>query len=340
MKVAVIGGAGYVAGELLRLLIGHPEVRQLRAFSRSRAGRSIGEIHPALAGRTAQRFESAAPAEAAAGHDVVFLALEHGESSRLLAGLLGADPGLVIDLAADFRVRDLSLHERYYGPHAAADLAATFHYALADVAGTELRGLKRLAVPGCFATATQIALRPLAKLSFVSPPVAFAVTGSSGAGARSRETTHHPARANNFFAYSVGGHRHEAEIVEQWRAWAGPEAGEPRLLAHSGPFVRGIHLTLFARLATPTDVAPLTQRAWAGRPFVRVLQAPPELTHVVGTNQALVHAATSANGHDVVVQVAIDNLIKGAAGQAVQSMNLSLGLDEEAGLRLSGIFPC
>ena len=203
-------------------------------------------------------------------------------------------------------------------------------------------------MPGCFATAAALALRPLAIASRGSGAAGpsqgaipmFAVTGSSGAGAQLKETTHHPRRASNVQAYSVLGHRHEAEIAERWRAWAGRSAPSPRLLTHQGPFVRGIYLTLHARGEFPADGAGLVAKAFAGRPFVRITGGPPALTHVLGTNLALIHAAVSAAGDEIQISVAIDNLIKGAAGQAIQAMNLALGIPETAGLPLAGAFPC
>lgn len=344
MKVAVIGAAGYVGGELLRLLQGHPAVSEWIATSRSQAGKPIGEIHPALAGQGEVRFSGLTPGEAARGRDAVILCLEHGESSRLAAEVFDAGPGLVIDLAADFRIHDPALHRRYYGAHPAPELVHRFRYGLADVLGEQLRGATAIASPGCFATAAQLALYPLAGLPLAAPPALFAVTGSSGAGALPKPTTHHPARAHNLFAYSVFGHRHEGEVLEQWRAWTGRPAADMRLMTHSGPFVRGIHLTLHATLAEgrslqPGEAAGLVSRAWAGRPFVRVTEQPPQLTHVVGTNQALVHAAQSEDGREVQVLVVIDNLVKGAGGQGLQALNLALGLPETAGLEAAPVFP-
>jgi len=349
MKVAVIGGAGYVAGELLRLLLQHPEITECVATSRSQAGRPIGEVHPALAGVTGARFAGSTAGETARGRDVVFLSLEHGESSRIAGEVFAAGPGLVVDLAADFRVQDLRLYQHYYGSHPAPELVGRFRYGLADIAGAKLAGAAAIAAPGCFATAAQLALYPLARAGLDVTPSLFAVTGSSGAGGRPKETTHHPTRAHNLFAYSVLGHRHEAEVLQSWREWVGHSDAAARLITHAGPFVRGIYLTLHAFLppdvritgGTPGATAGEWYRdAYAGRPFVRVLDTPPELTHAVGTNYALIHATESPDGREVQVSVAIDNLVKGAGGQAIQAMNLALGINECAGLTAAAAFPC
>jgi N-acetyl-gamma-glutamyl-phosphate/LysW-gamma-L-alpha-aminoadipyl-6-phosphate reductase len=342
MKVAVIGGAGYVAGELLRLLLQHPAVEECVVTSRSQAGQLIGAVHPALAPVTDARFAGAEPGEAARGKDVVFLSLEHGESSRVAAGVFEARPGLVVDLAADFRVQDLSTYEHYYGAHSAPQLVSRFRYGLADVLGRKLAGAPAIAAPGCFATAAQLALFPLARAGVSVSPSLFAITGSSGAGGRPKDSTHHPTRANNLFAYSMLGHRHEAEVLQSWREWVGSPDATARLMPHSGPFVRGIYLTLHAFLPQGTrgNASDWYRDAYAGRPFVRILDAPPQLTHAVGTNYALLHASQTPDGREVQVSVAIDNLVKGAGGQAIQAMNLALGLDECAGLTAAGAFPC
>jgi N-acetyl-gamma-glutamyl-phosphate reductase len=349
MKVSVIGSAGYAGGELLRLLLQHPEVTECVATSRSQGGKPISDVHPALAAVSDARFSGATPGEASHGRDVVFLCLEHGESSRVAGEVFEAGPGLVVDLAADFRVRDPRLYEKYYGPHAAPELVHRFTYGLADVAGCRLRGATAIAAPGCFATAAQLALYPLAFAGLDVSPSLFAITGSSGAGVQPRPTTHHPMRANNVFAYSVLGHRHEAEVLESWREWVGRPDATARLMTHSGPFVRGIYLTLHAFVPRPLSIragepgtiaARWFREAYANRPFVRVVDAPPELTHAVGTNYALIHAVESESGEEIQVTVAIDNLVKGAGGQAIQAMNLALGFDERAGLTAAGIYPC
>jgi N-acetyl-gamma-glutamyl-phosphate reductase len=345
VNIAVVGAAGYAGGELLRLLYQHPEVREVLATSRTRGGAPVADTHPALATITDARFSSAEPGEIARGRDAVFLCLEHGESSRIAGEVFAARPGLVVDLAADFRVRSRALYERYYGEHAAPDLLPRFCYGLADVVGEGLRGAGAIAAPGCFATAAQLALYPLARAGVDVAPSLFAVTGSSGAGVQPRPTTHHPMRAHNLFAYSVLEHRHEAEVLQSWREWVGRPEATARLMTHSGPFVRGIYLTLHARLPRESAIDSATVASWfreayAGRPFVRLLDAPPELTHAVGTNYALINAAVSDDGTELQVMVAIDNLVKGAGGQAIQAMNLALGIDEEAGLRGGGMYPC
>jgi N-acetyl-gamma-glutamyl-phosphate/LysW-gamma-L-alpha-aminoadipyl-6-phosphate reductase len=349
MKVAIVGAAGYAGGELLRLILQHPDVTECVATSRSQGGRPIADVHPGLASLSDARFLDAAAGEVSRGRDVVFLCLEHGESSRLAGEVFQAGPGLVVDLAADFRVRDPGLYERYYGAHQAPELVPRFAYGLADVVGCRLRGATAIAAPGCFATAAQLALYPLAFAGLDVSPSIFAVTGSSGAGVQPRATTHHPMRAHNLFAYSVLGHRHEAEVLQSWREWVGRPDATARLMTHSGPFVRGIYLTLHAFVPRPmriragepgTIAARWFREAYADRPFVRMLDAPPELTHAVGTNYALIHAVESETGEEVQVTVAIDNLVKGAGGQAVQAMNLALGIDERAGLTTAGIYPC
>ena len=346
MKVAVVGAAGYAGGELLRLLMAHPDITEWVATSRSQAGTPIADTHPALATLTDARFAGLTPAEAARGREVVFLCLEHGQSSRIVGEVLDAGAGLVVDLAADFRVADLRLYQRFYGEHPAPSFVPRFTYGLADVLGERLRGARAIAAPGCFATAAQLALYPLAGVALAAPPSLFAVTGSSGAGVQPRPTTHHPARAHNLFAYSVLSHRHEAEVLLRWREWRGDPNAAVRLMTHSGPFVRGIYVTLHAWRAgaeagRPTEpLAGCFAEAYADRPFVRLTAGPPELTHVVGTNYALLHVAESEDRREVQVMVAIDNLVKGAGGQAIQAMNLALGLPETAGLLGGGLYPC
>lgn len=316
LRVAVVGAAGYVGGEVLRLILQHPRVGAVTAVSRSQPGRRLAEVHPALAHATDATFAGSFD-----GADVVFYTLGHGESAREVPELLERHDPVVIDLAQDFR------------------LDPSWSYALCDPPGLALAGSRRIAAPGCFATATQLALYPLAsRLDGV--PASYAITGSSGAGASPKRTTHHPVRAHNVFAYGLEGHRHEAEIAAQLTRWAG-RPSSCVLLPHSGPFVRGIHATVRARLSEPVaDPLARFREAYAGRPFVRVTPTPPELSAVVGTNFAHVHAVARDGGREVIATCTIDNLVKGAAGQAIQAMNLALGFDEAEGLAFPGIYPC
>ncbi len=343
LRAAVLGAGGYAGGELLRLLAGHPGIREVRAFSASAAGRPLSAVHPALRHLDDGIFEEPDPAGAAAWADVVFLALPHGRSQELMPRILGEDPALVVDVAADFRVRDDGLYRPHYGPHRAPGLRDRFVYALADTLGRRLEGERCLAVPGCFATAVLAALHPFAAAGLLEePPVVFAATGSTGSGARPGPGTHHPTRANDFVAYAQSGHRHEAEIAEALRRAGAPEpASAARLLTHSAPLVRGIHATAHIRpgRSVPGPGA-LLAAAYRDRPFVRVLEEPPHLNAVVGTNFVHLHATPRAQGAEVVVNVVLDNLVKGTAGQAVQAMNLALGLEETLGLRFPGLAPC
>lgn len=340
LRAAVLGASGYVGGELLRILAGHPSVAELRGFSASAAGRRFAEVHPALLHLPMGSFEPPDPAAAARWADAVFLALPHGSSQRMVGELGGAR--LVVDTAADFRIRDRELYEAAYGPRLDPDAAAAFAYGLADVLGSELAGARRIASPGCFATAVLLGLRPFAaRGTLAAPPVAVAATGSSGSGAEPRPTTHHPFRAHNLYAYSVSGHRHEAEIAERLRVWSGDPAARCTLLTHSAPLVRGIHVTLHLRPPAPLpEPGAALAAAYAGRPFVRCLERPPQVAAVAGTNFAHLHAVARDGGREVIVLVAIDNLVKGAAGQAVQAANLALGLDEASGLGFPGLSPC
>ena len=316
LRVAVVGAAGYVGGETLRLLHQHPRVATIAAVSRSQPGKRLAEVHPALAhvpdGVFVERVDAA---------DVVFFALGHGESTKEVPELLAGSDPVVVDLAQDFR------------------LDPAWVYALCDPPGLALPGARRIAAPGCFATATQLAVYPLVG-NLAEIPACYAITGSSGSGASPRRTTHHPVRAHNLFAYGLEGHRHEAEIAAQMSRWAG-RPSSCVLLPHSGPFVRGIHATVRARVAEPlADPLARYREAYAGRPFVRVTDAPPELSAVVGTNFAHVHAVARDGGREVIATCVIDNLVKGAAGQAIQAMNLALGFPETEGLGFPGTYPC
>jgi N-acetyl-gamma-glutamyl-phosphate reductase common form len=341
LHALVVGAGGLVGGELLRLLSLHPEIARITALSRSYAGRPAHEAHRSL--RHLPRIEMVdKPAqEAAKDADIIFCALPHGQSQKIMEDLLSAAPPLIIDLAADFRLRDAAQFQKYYGTHCCPALAQKFTYGLPEHFGDALRQSRAIANPGCFATAAELLLLPLAIQRLLPPSTAvFAVTGSSGSGALPKASAHHPFRAENFFSYKMLAHQHEGEINQTLTKVAGEES-RVRLLSHSGPFVRGIHATAY--LAGPDfadlDVAALYRDTYDERcPFVAVLDEPPLVAEVAGTN--FVHIHVAQQGDEIEIALAMDNLMKGAAGQAIQNMNLALGFDESAGLTNPGVFPC
>jgi N-acetyl-gamma-glutamyl-phosphate reductase len=328
MAVTILGASGYGGGELLRWLCGHPGVGSLLGTAHSHVDQPFHAVHPNLRGLVEGRFEAAPDWRALAGSEapVLFSALPHGEFARRWAGYREewqAYPGLaeklvVVDLSADFRHAD------------------GWTYGLPEWRPERLRGATRIAAPGCFATALQLALLPLAawKPSFVA---ATGATGSSGSGAAPSETTHHPTRAGDYRAYKPLAHQHEAEVLGTLHA----EGWDARLAftPHSAPMVRGIFLTVQA--AIPGVEAPaLRERfaaAYGNSFFVRLIDGSPRVAAVTGSAFADLGLATRDGL--VSVMVALDNLGKGMAAQAVQALNLATGWPETAGLRVAGPFP-
>jgi N-acetyl-gamma-glutamyl-phosphate reductase len=273
----------------------------------------------------------------------VFLAGAHGFALEAAPPLL--DSGVsVVDLSADFRLSDAEAFARFYGePPAGFARQKEFVYGLPELFRKQIRGAKAVASPGCFATASILALAPLWKSGLIEEdarPAVFAVTGSSGAGISPSATTHHPRRSAAFFAYSLDGHRHLPEIEQSLSAIGAPAKGRVVFQTHSSPLVRGIFATASVPLGKSLDTAALRgvyQETYESEFFVRLVEGSPDVAAVRGTNFADVGVV--ADGGDAKVFVAIDNLVKGAAGQAIQAMNLMFGLEETAGLRLSGVFP-
>jgi len=339
-RVGLWGGAGYTGGELLRLLAGHPAASVSAVASRSHAGKPVTAAHPhlrALAGLSFQ--EELDPA----GLDVLFLAGGHGEAmDRLPAFLNKAPKGLkVVDLSADFRLRDAAQYPVWYGKaHSSPELLAGFVYGLPELDAAAVRAADRVANPGCFATAVILALAPAARAGWTGTARVTAVTGSSGSGVNPSATTHHPGREGGMRAYKPLAHQHTPEVEACLDRAAGKPSLRLSLVPVSGPFVRGIyavcHLDLPAGLGEDALKA-LYRDAYAGKPFVRLVDAPPDLKSVAGSNYCDVFVA--AKGGTAVVISAIDNLVKGAAGQAVQNMNLMLGLSETSGLEAAGAYP-
>ena len=329
IDVLILGASGYGGGELLRWLSNHPAVASLRGTARSHAGKPFHAQHPNLRGLVDGVFEGTPDWEALAASPapVIFSALPHGELGKLWPELEAAaqtHPGLlerliVIDLSADFR------------------LDPSWVYGLVDWQPERMAGAKRIANPGCFATALQLALLPLAQWqpAFVA---VTAATGSSGSGAAPSDTTHHPTRANDFRAYKVLGHQHEAEVLRTLAAagWQAPLSFVPQ----SAPMVRGIFATIQFPLPAGIEYGALRahfENFYKGRFFVRVVDGTPRVAATVGS--AFADLSVAAKGSHGVVLVALDNLGKGMATQAVQNLNLALGLPEWTGLRAAGGWP-
>jgi N-acetyl-gamma-glutamyl-phosphate reductase common form len=344
IPVVVLGGSGYVAGELLRLLAGHPHLRPAAILSESQAGEPVESAFPHLTGCfPGLRFSGREGLfDGLEGQVAVFCAAPHGAAAALLDEVLSEaeSAGLeahAVDLSADFRFADAAAYERVYGhAHGAPARLASFQCAVPEHAnGTATNEVNHRAHPGCFTTATLMAAVPLLKLGLVEPRLSVvAVTGSTGAGKTPTATTHHPARRSNLFAYSPLSHRHEPEMEALATAASGVEA-EIHFIPQAGPFARGIYATVQGKLLRPgEDVRAALASFYEGSPFVDVLATPPRLQDVVGTNRCRMGVAV--DGDHVAVFSTIDNLVKGAAGGGIQWMNRLLGLPETAGLTQPG----
>jgi N-acetyl-gamma-glutamyl-phosphate reductase len=341
IPTVVLGGTGYVAGELLRLLTAHPRFELAAVMSDSQPGEPVAKAFPHLAaGYGDTRFQSQADVQAlvaAAPECAVFSAAPHGVSAALLDSLLQAAAQVgkhprVVDISADFRFRSAAEYEAVYKhAHGAPARLAEFTCAVPE----HLRKLDtpHVAHPGCFATAALLASVPLLSLGLTAPVLfVTGITGSTGAGRKPVEGTHHPLRHSDLYSYSALAHRHAPEIAACARAATGVEA-EFAFVPHSGPFARGIHLTVQAPLKTSIDtprVLAALREFYAGSPFVRVMDSAPRVKEVATTNYA--HLSAVASGRTVAVMCAVDNLNKGAAGGAVQWMNRIFGLPETTGL--------
>lgn len=337
----VLGGTGYVAGELLRLIAGHPQFELAAVMSDSQPGESIIKSFPHLASAYADtRFESQAEVEkllAQTAQAALFSAAPHGVSAALIDSLLSvaAEAGThprVVDISADFRYSSAAAYEAVYKhPHGAPKRIAEFTCAVPE----HLKKLEttHVAHPGCFATATLLASVPLLSLGVTSPTLFVSgVTGSTGSGRKPVESTHHPLRHSDLYSYSALSHRHAPEIAACAKAASGVEA-DFAFVPHSGPFARGIHVTVQASLKTAVDTPKILgalREFYANCPFIRVAEQAPRVKEVATSNYA--HLSAVANGRTVAVMCVVDNLNKGAAGGAVQWMNRMFGLAETAGL--------
>ncbi len=344
IKVGVVGGTGYTGVELLRLLARHPGVELTAITSRGEAGMAVADMFPSLRRRVSLKFVT--PQDAALEKcDAVFFATPNGIAMKQAAELVAAGVR-VIDLAADFRIRDVAEWQKWYGmEHAAPELVAEAVYGLPEVNREHIRKARVLANPGCYPTAVQLGFLPLIEAGLVDTAhlIADAKSGVSGAGRKAEVHTLLPEAADSFKAYGVPGHRHLPEIRQGLSLAAGHPVGLT-FVPHLTPMIRGIHATLYGRLkpgvALP-DLQALYETRYAEEAFVDVMPpgSHPETRSVRASNMCRIAVHRPQGGDTVVVLSVIDNLVKGAAGQAVQNLNIMFGFDEEAGLDIVPVSP-
>jgi N-acetyl-gamma-glutamyl-phosphate reductase common form len=337
IRAAIFGGSGYGGSELLRILLFHPNVEVALVTANEHAGKPVGEVHRNLYGLTNLNFVK--QPETLDDIDCVFLALPHGQAMSIVPTL---PPHVkAIDLSGDFRLRDQSAFEKHYKQtHTAMDAQAEFVYGLTETNRELVRHARLIANPGCFATATLLGLAPLVANGLLSGRVVVdAKTGSSGSGAKAAANTHHPQRMTSFYAYKPFTHQHVPEI-EQELNHLGNWTNELIFMTHSLPVARGIFASIYAEARRELSAAELRKifaDYYRDSFFVRLVDGSPDINWVKTTN--FCDLGFAARGKQIVVFSAIDNLVKGAAGQAVQNMNLIFGLEEKTGLMLVGTNP-
>ena len=333
-RVGVFGASGYTGAELLRLCSSHPELSVHLATADTSAGSPVADVYPNLAGAYPDLAFADPDPEAAEGLDLVFLALPHGASQPLVPDLRKRVPRLV-DLGADFRLRHASQYPAWYGEeHEAPELLQEFVCGLPELFRQELSGASLVATPGCYVTAAALALAPLVRSGAVdgSGVIVDAASGVSGAGRTLRHTSHFATVNEDFTAYGLLTHRHTPEMEQA--------IGAPVLFTpHLAPMTRGILATCYARPTSDADPLSVLADHYAGEPFVVVGKAPPSTKATYGSNAAHLTARRDERTGWVLVLCALDNLVKGASGQAVQCANLLLGLPEDTGLPVAGVYP-
>lgn len=340
IPVGILGASGYIGAETMRYVVSHPSLELAWATANRDAGRPVGEVLPNLRGFVDQAFVTGEEAEKRMSEvSVVFLALPHNESQDILPRLEAVWPEMLwIDLAGDFRTPDTEGFRRYYGrAHAAPELLGRFVYGFTEAQREALAGARLIANPGCFATGMLLALYPLALSGMMPFPVAVTgITGSSGSGREPSRTTHHPERAENIRAYKPLVHQHLLEV----EGFLGARLGSPveiRFVPQSAPVVRGIFTTVFVPDQSVDSVRSVFDRLYGNEPLIDLIDGSPDLRTVQSTPRSVVGIAGAPERGAVVFSV-IDNLGKGAAGQAIQNMNCALGLPETTGLMWPGGF--
>ncbi|HZA75834.1 MAG TPA: N-acetyl-gamma-glutamyl-phosphate reductase [Acidimicrobiales bacterium] len=345
-SVGIVGASGFTGAELLRIASQHPQLDVRVATADTQAGARVADVYPSLgAAYPALAFDKF-DADACDGLDIVFLGLPHGASQEIVPEL--ADRvGRIVDLAADFRLTDAALYPTWYGAeHSRPDLLGEFAYGLPELFRDQIAGATKVAAPGCYVTAAVVALAPLVRSGLIEPTgiVVDAASGVSGAGRSPKPTTAFCTVDEDFTAYGLLTHRHTPEIEQALSRVAGPGTSAQVLFTpHLAPMNRGILATCYARPApagaTTGDVLDAVRDAWEGEPFVVVTEGSPSTKATLGSNAVHVTATADPRTGWVVAIAALDNLVKGASGQAVQCANLMLGLPETVGLPSVGVYP-
>ena len=341
IKVGIVGGTGYTGVELLRLLAQHKQVELKAITSRGDAGTAVSAMFPSLRGRVGLVFEDPAVADLKSC-DVVFFATPNGIAMQQAPALLEAGVR-VIDLAADFRITDIAEWEKWYGmQHASPEWVAKAVYGLPECNREAIKGAQLVANPGCYPTAVQLGLMPLIEAGLIdlSHLIADAKSGVSGAGRKAEVSSLFSEASDNFKAYGVAGHRHLPEIRQGLSRMSGKPVGLT-FVPHLTPLIRGIHATLYARITNEADFQSLYEKRYASEPFVDVMppKSHPDTRSVRAANLCRIAVHRPQGGDTLVVLSVIDNLVKGAAGQAVQNMNIMFGLCETEGLWQLPVLP-
>ncbi|MBA2525702.1 MAG: N-acetyl-gamma-glutamyl-phosphate reductase [Pyrinomonadaceae bacterium] len=340
IRVGIFGGSGYGGSELLRILLPHPNAEIAFVTANEHAGKPVNEVHRSLNGLTDLKLSKVPEdLENLTDLDCAFLALPHGQAMEIAPRLPSGIK--VIDLSGDFRLRDKTEFEHHYGrEHTAMDSQAEFIYGLTETNRDAIRNARLISNPGCFATATLLGLAPLVAGDLIEGRVVVdAKTGSSGSGAKAAPNTHHPQRMNSFYAYKPFTHQHVPEVEQELRA-VGNWNSELVFMTHSLPVARGIFASIYVETKqemNEDEVRSVFSDFYNGSFFIRFVKGSPDINWVKTTNFCDLGFAT--RGRQLVVFSALDNLVKGAAGQAVQNMNLMFGLDEKTGLKLIGTNP-
>ncbi len=334
-KVSVVGAAGYTGSELFRLLATHRKVNIVGAYGSKSAGKYVSEIHPNLMGVTDMKIEEPDYDKIGREADIVFMATPHGLAMKSTPDILKGG-AKVIDLSADYRFDDVEVFEKYYGKHASPELKKV--YGLPELYREKIKRADLVANPGCYPTAAILSLAPLVKSKLIDLGhiIIDSKSGTSGAGATPSETTHHPLAGANFLAYSATTHRHGPEINQELSKLAGTDV-KASFTPHLLPIIRGILSTahvFMKKKAEKEEILGLYKEFYLKEPFVRVREVLPQINFVVGSNYCDVSVELDASNNRAVVVATIDNLIKGASGQAIQNMNIMCGYPETEGLTI------